>query len=360
MKIFLIVLIFGIFNITKGFTVYPVIEDLNVITTGNSYSFSAYETQSNCLYFKPDGTKFYITGYGGNGEINAFDLSTAWDVSDFTIDTTLDLMAEETWPRGIAFNPDGTKMYYTGWDKTIDEWNLTSAWDISTASYYQQIAIPAYFGAGATPRCLTFNDDGTKVIIGGAKVSVNYDSVAGFDLSSGWDISTLTYDNNLFTLGEELFGIYVSDNGQYLYITVPDTDPNDRTYMYELTTLWNVSTAVYVDEFYPGPADTYYMTMFNPDHTILYLLKDFSIETFITDESAPVTEPPIPHVPYRGGGFEFPITPATVLGILGISLIALILPILVIQALIIKMGFEDSPLFEPLLIFNKKKKKRSD
>ena len=44
--------------------------------------------------------------------------------------------SEEKQPRGFTFNKDGTKMFIAGYDDdAIDEYTLSTAWDVSTASF---------------------------------------------------------------------------------------------------------------------------------------------------------------------------------------------------------------------------------
>ena len=44
--------------------------------------------------------------------------------------------SQEREPRGLTFNNDGTKMFVTGWHgDDINEYTLSTAWDVSTASF---------------------------------------------------------------------------------------------------------------------------------------------------------------------------------------------------------------------------------
>ena len=71
---------------------------------------------------------------------------------------------------GVAFNDDGTKMFTTGSkgsDDEINEWDLTTAFDVSTASHVDRLPV----GTGELgidlvwdnePFGLTFNDNFKK------------------------------------------------------------------------------------------------------------------------------------------------------------------------------------------------------
>jgi len=52
--------------------------------------------------------------------------------------------AQETNPSGMFFKPDGTKMYVIGFTgDDVNEYDLSTAWDITTASYLQNFSVAA-------------------------------------------------------------------------------------------------------------------------------------------------------------------------------------------------------------------------
>ena len=66
------------------------------------------------------------------------------------------MSSEDLIPLDISFNNDGT---------TGDDINsLTTAFDVSTASFNQLFSVAAQDG---TPSGMTFNDDGTKMYVTG-------------------------------------------------------------------------------------------------------------------------------------------------------------------------------------------------
>jgi len=72
------------------------------------------ETSPWGLFFKPDGTKIYIVGII-NDRVFQYSLSTEWDISTAVYEEKSKYVgSEETHPYGIFFKPDGTKMYITG------------------------------------------------------------------------------------------------------------------------------------------------------------------------------------------------------------------------------------------------------
>ena len=77
------------------------------------FSVAAQETAPTGVFFKPDGLKMYVIGYLGD-DVNEYDLSTAWDISTASYLQNFSIAAQETSPQGIFFKPDGTKMYIIG------------------------------------------------------------------------------------------------------------------------------------------------------------------------------------------------------------------------------------------------------
>ena len=68
----------------------------------------------------------YIVGTGGI-DVNEYNLSTAWNVSTASFLQTFSVSAQETAPNGIFFKPDGLKMYIVGLNgDDINEYNLTA------------------------------------------------------------------------------------------------------------------------------------------------------------------------------------------------------------------------------------------
>ena len=87
-------------------------------------SVSAKEIIPTGVFFKPDGLKMYTIGEAGDS-VDEYDLSTAWNVSTAVYLQEISVAAKETSPRGIFFKPDGLKMYTVGSDgDSVDEYDL--------------------------------------------------------------------------------------------------------------------------------------------------------------------------------------------------------------------------------------------
>jgi len=95
-------------------------------------------------------------------------------------DKSKDVSAQDTFPIGIVFNSDGTKMYIAGYQNdTIYQYTLSTGWDVSTATYANK---SKYVLAQDTPVDADFSSDGTKMYI----VGINNMTVYQYKIKSAW------------------------------------------------------------------------------------------------------------------------------------------------------------------------------
>jgi DNA-binding beta-propeller fold protein YncE len=227
------------------------------------------EGTPNGLAFKDDGTKMYVVG-SGNDTVYQYSLSTAWDTLTASYDSvSFSVATQELIPQGITFKTDGTKMYIIGSDgDDVNEYNLSSAWNISTASYVQNFSVSAQ--TGTTPVKVEFSSDGTKMIV----LSNTNGNVFQYNLSSAWNISTASYSSTSFTTGTatgdtNLTGLAFADSGTKMY-TIGTT--LDRVFAFPLSSGWTLSAITGNYKFVGGedtePRDVFFKT----DGTIMYML----------------------------------------------------------------------------------------
>ena len=88
------------------------------------------------VFVKPDGTKLFLMS-PSNDAVYQYSMSTAFDVSTATYDSkSVSVSIRDTNPANLIFNPDGTKFFFSGRSSDrIWEFNLSTAWDVSTATY---------------------------------------------------------------------------------------------------------------------------------------------------------------------------------------------------------------------------------
>ena len=132
----------------------------------------------------------YIVGHNSD-TVYQYTLSTGFDLSTASYDSvSFSVTSQDTVPASIAFNTDGTKMYIVGSNSdTVYQYTLSTGFDLSTASYDS-----VSFSASSeviTPLDIAFKPDGTKMYIMGK----SYASV--YQYSTG-EIATLPTPTDTF------------------------------------------------------------------------------------------------------------------------------------------------------------------
>jgi len=205
-----------------------------------SFGVASQETNPQDIFFKPDGTKMYVVG-STNDTVYQYSLSTAWDLSTASYDSvSFSVASQDDIPQSLFFKSDGSKMYVVGFSNdSVFQYSLSTAWDVSTASY-DSVSF-SVSSQETAPLGLFFKDDGTKMYV----VGPGSDSVSQYSLSTAWDLSTSSYDSVSFDVsGQETSpqGFFFKDDGTKMYVV---GNGNDTVFQYSLSTAWDLSTASY-------------------------------------------------------------------------------------------------------------------
>jgi DNA-binding beta-propeller fold protein YncE len=218
---------------------YPLSTAWDVSTAGTSSTFyvSAQDGTPTGIAFKPDGSRMYVLGDDGN-DVNEYSLSTPWSVSSATYVRAF--VVDDTAPQAIAFNDTGTRMFILGdFNNRVYEYDLSIGWDLSTASY-AVLALPS-------ANDLFIKPDGTKLYVASASTDLVYE----YDVSTPWDLYTATLRTStsvLSSVGTSVSGITFSSDGLAMYLT----DSSVRVSRFDLLTAWDLDTAVFSHFMYPG------------------------------------------------------------------------------------------------------------
>lgn len=263
-----------------GFLAEPVItppvpgwDVTTAVYNTDSFSVSSQDATPQGLTFKPDGTKMYICG-NASDSVHEYNLSSAWDITTASYVQSFSVSAQDSNPTDVAFKTDGTKMYVCGaTNDDISEYNLSSAWNISTASYLQGFDVSAQ---ESIVLGLYFRNDGTKFYITGN----GSDSVNEYDLSSAWNVTTASHVQtySVSSQDDNPGDVYFKPNGGVMYVV---GETSDRVFQYELSSAWNISTSV-ID----GSADVSSQTTdprdvaFNDDGTLMFVLGGTTIYAY--------------------------------------------------------------------------------
>jgi hypothetical protein len=218
--------------------------------SGNSFSVSGQETAPTGLFIGSSGTKMYVCGSIGD-DVNEYTLSTAWDITTATFVTTFSVSAQDSAPNDIFFKPDGLSMFIMGnTTDTVYQYTLGTAWSVATASYASKSF--SVTTQEATPIGVWFKPDGTVMYV----VGTSADSVFQYALSTAWDVSTASYGGIFYSFAAQeatANQINLSDDGTKMWVLGAT---GDDIWEYTLGTAWNVSTAIPVNNFYTGFQDT--------------------------------------------------------------------------------------------------------
>ena len=257
------------------------------------FSVRAQESIPNALVFNSDGTKMFILGELGNN-INEYTLSTAFDVSTAIFAGNAErfsVAAQEGGSTDLVFNTDGTKMFTTGFvSDNINEYTLSTPFDVSTASYAGNTERFSVTGQEATPTSLAFNTEGTKMFVMG----YNGDNINEYDLTLAWDISTASYagDAERFSVaGHETSpqSLVFNTSGIKMFVMGMIGDDINE---YDLSTPFDVSTAVFAgnaERFsVAGQETTPTSLAFNTDGTKMFVLGSNGDDINVYSLAAPV------------------------------------------------------------------------
>ena len=187
----------------------------------------------HAIEFKSDGTMMYVIDNTGT-RVEQFTLSTAWDTSTLSHDEDFSVSGENQL-RGLAFKPDGTRMYVIGAQQEIVyQYTLSTPWDVTTAT--KTTESDDFTSDESDPRNVQFNSDGTIMYIGGSKG----DEINKYTLSTAYDVSTASLSDTYSVSSQSgrMRGFILADNGSKLYVT-DDIDSPSENIIFE----YNVSCA---------------------------------------------------------------------------------------------------------------------
>jgi hypothetical protein len=129
-----------------------------------------------------------------NDTVYQYTLSTAWDVSTASYASkSFSVASQEATPLGLWFKPDGLVMYVVGTSSdTVFQYTLGTAWDVSTASY---LGVSYNFATQEAQAIqVNLSADGLKMWI----LGVAGDDIWEYTLGTAWNVSTATPVNNFY------------------------------------------------------------------------------------------------------------------------------------------------------------------
>jgi len=229
---------------TKMYAICSTGDDVNQYTLSTAWDvgtavyekvFSVGGTPSE-IFFKSDGTKMYVTCTQAD-RVKQYNLPTPWDVATATQVGDVDVDLQEPYPTGLFFKPDGTKMYITGFYSTaVNQYSLSASWDVETAVYEKLFDVGSQ---ESDPEGLFFKPDGTKMYI----IGIGSKTVNQYALSIPWDAGTAVYEK-LFGIGDhedEPQGLFFKPDGTKMYVIGTTGKDVDQYTLPADTTLWDTA-----------------------------------------------------------------------------------------------------------------------
>ncbi len=202
------------------------------ISTGSyaskSMDYGAEMTTGNGFTLADSGTKCYVISSAGI--IYRYTLTTAWDISTGVYASdSLDISTQADAPFDIDLSTDGTKVYAIDkTDETIYQYTLSTPWSVNSGSYANK---SMSFATQATAmRGGVIGDSGTKYYVADPGSNTIYQ----YNLTTAWDISTGSYASKSMAVGSEdtnQFDIALSTDGTKAYTVGLD---NTKIYQYKL------------------------------------------------------------------------------------------------------------------------------
>lgn len=249
--------------------------NLNRAMFNATYDISAQVGSPEYILFKSDGAKMYI---GGNTyDIFEYSLSTAWDVSTRAYVQLLDMSSFITsYAEAGFFSEDGLKLFVV--DDTLplailNQLQLTTAWDISTASFLSSSPFVHDDGTGPSVTGMFFSPDGMKVF-----VTTRDDKIEQYELITAWNVASMKFRSslNIATVSTTSDGLYFKPDGTKMYFC--QYNGPSTVFEFTLSTPWLLGTALSTNSLQISASDIEsYSSFFRVDGLKLYVTANPSL-----------------------------------------------------------------------------------
>jgi len=175
------------------------------------------------MFFKPDGTRLYELGNNPvTDRIYQYNCTIAWNISSCSYNTT-NLITQDSVPTGMFFKPDGTRLYETGYGfDRVSQYSCSQAWNVSSCSFTNNLT-PSI----SNPESISFKPDGTQLFIAS-------DKIYQYNCSQAWNVSSCSSANKnlsvdikgMFFKPDGTIVYFSALNQLYQYDLGPSDEPN--------------------------------------------------------------------------------------------------------------------------------------
>lgn len=179
------------------------------------------------------------TPYAYSNSDNGYDNNVGeWKITRYTyLYNGAPRASTDFYPTGIAWKPDGTRMYTIGSSTdAVTQYDLSTAWDITTAAEDTSGISYNFSSQDAYPYRVRFKPDGTRMFVGG----LSSNTIHIYSLSTAWDtLSTVTYLGNIGITINDGQAFDFSPDGRFLYWHMDDQRGLFRVYDVGAGNEWN-------------------------------------------------------------------------------------------------------------------------
>ncbi len=199
------------------------------LTIANNISTAVFSTSvglsttGTALFFQQNGSRFYTCA--ANNVVSEHRMTIPWLINT-TSPTASDTIALTGLGdcRGVYIKPDGKELYAADSLSKMAQFTMTTAWDISTASINgSTVATPWQ----TESQGLSMKIDGDKIYNSG----VDFDTVTEVNLTTAWDIHSSVFSQNISIPTAVLRGVFFSDSGEIMLVA---DDTNNSIVQYNL------------------------------------------------------------------------------------------------------------------------------
>ena len=208
----------------RQYTLSVAFDVTSTITLERSRLISSVENRPQDIKFNSDGTVIFVLGTENDG-VARWSLSSPYDINSINqatiaADSTYTSLGGN--PRGFDFNNDGTKMFVLDLtDERVEEYRLTTPYNPDTKILSKTFSTPQ---GSSFHQGLGFSPDGLKMFvvqsnsIGGGNNNLN--NIIEYNLTTSFDISTASLNGTYTTSHsstEFIAGLAFNNDGSKMY-----------------------------------------------------------------------------------------------------------------------------------------------
>lgn len=152
--------------------------DITTLTEFQSRTFSSQNHVSNDIFWKPDGTKYWIARDDRRKGVTEYVPENPWQ-ADVRLGTRKEFSSQFEPVYGVAWKNDGTKIFINAGGGTVEEYSVSTAWDLSSS-----VSLNGSHTFVNSDSGLRFDDDGNRLWL------ITGSNVHQYDLGTAWDITS--------------------------------------------------------------------------------------------------------------------------------------------------------------------------